>query len=605
MASVSHRSFRAALVACAPSLARIHERIAEALGGPFAGYTGPYGEPGGGCLPPPDFTGDSLASHGTNFNASITDFAIKYFSSQVFSKLDDGKPSKKKEEATWERFIEAEHSCLNSNRRLRTWADSANAPAISLARRYVRRVLREFSWDEAAENFSWGKGASTRLNRRKADAAHKYSGNPETTIGNAILANAALQHNPLWARYVEPLPEELGVGRCKIVPGNRIVTVPKNYKTHRTIAIEPDMNMYIQLGIGKLIRRRLKQAGLDLNTQTVNQNLACEGSATGLLATIDLSLASDTISRALVELLVPSEWCEALGQTRSPYGVLPSGEKIFYQKFSSMGNGYTFELETLIFWCLCRAVADIHGADSRRVTAYGDDLVVPVEVAEHTMGLLRYLGFTPNADKSYWYGPFRESCGSHFFLGMDVTPFYVKKPPRTLIDLFKIHNQIFRLEQRWATWADSGLIFRLQGVRAWLRSYAPAKWRKAMLLPTFGDGAFIGHFDEVTPAKCGRGWDGYRCKAIVTLPKEDRTLESTGLLVKSLSLIEKGSRRPRCLFTDPEESMVFPVVGTRYVAGEVFVPTNQLSRQCTCSSCAAWVPKPSSGFLPLIENEEV
>jgi len=595
MASVSHRSFRAAFVACAPPLARIHERIAEALGGPFAGYTGPLGEPGGGCLPPPDFKRESVVSQASS--EDVAEFAIRYFSSQWLSKLDDNRPSPLKEQKTWERFQEAEHSCRLANQRIKTWADSANAPAISLARRYVSRVLREFDWDEAAGFFSWGPGASTRLPRRKADAAHKYSGNPETTIGNAILANAAMLHNPLWSSLVDDLSEELGVGKCKISPGNRIVTVPKNYKTHRTIAIEPCMNLYVQKGIGQVILRRLKQKGLDLKTQTVNQNLACEGSATGLLATIDLSMASDTVSRALVELLVPSEWYEALGQSRSPFGVLPSGEKIFYQKFSSMGNGYTFELETLLFWCLCRAVCDIHGSDSRRVSAYGDDLIVPSEVAEQVIGLLQYLGFTPNADKSFWSGPFRESCGSHFYLGLDVTPFYVKKPPKTLIDLFKIHNQIFRLEQRWATWMDSERLAALAGVRAWLRSYAPAKWRKPCLLPVLGDGGFVGHFDEVVPVKSKRGWDGYVCKSVVELPKEDGDLEATGLLVKSLTLLEKRSHRPRCLFTDSEESMVLPVIGQRYVVGEVFVPTNQLSRQCTCSSCAAWMPKASSGFL--------
>jgi len=594
MANIGRGSFRAAFVACAPPLARIHERIAEAFGGPFTGFSGPFGKPGGGCLPPPDFERGIDQEHSNPDYTRIHAFAIRYFSSQWLSKLDDGKPSPEKENHTWERFIEAERSCSVVNHRLSQSSDFGQlGPVITRAKKLIAGILGPFDWDEAAQQFDWGPGASTRLPRRKADAAHKYSGNPETTIGNAILAHAAVLHNPLWARSIEPVSEELGLGYCKVVPGNRVITVPKNYKTHRTIAIEPCMNLFIQKGIGSVIRRRLRKAGLDLNTQTNNQNAACEGSRDGSLATIDLSMASDTISRTLVDLLVPPEWSEALGQTRSPFGVLPSGEKIFYQKFSSMGNGYTFELETLIFWCLCRAVADVYGADSHRVIAYGDDLIVPSAIVEPVFGLLHLLGFKPNDDKSYWSGPFRESCGSHFYLGCDVTPFYVKKPPKTLLDLFKIHNQIFRLQKRWATWVDPLILERLDGVRAWLRSYAPAKWRRPCLLSTLGDGGFVGEFDEVLPSRSTDGWEGYVCKSILAIPKKDSDLSITGLLVKSLTSIERqldkatGQRRPRCLFTDPKDSMVFPHKGQRYVVGEVFVPTSQLSRQCTCSSCAS------------------
>jgi hypothetical protein len=214
----------------------------------------------------------------------------------------------------------------------------------------MKRLLGEFSWDDASVHFGWGPGASTRLPRRRSDAAFKYSGRPDTTIGNAILANACIMRSPLWQ---EGLTFEEGSGYCSIVPGNRIITVAKNYKTNRTIAVEPCMNMYVQKGIGGLMRRRLKRAGFDLNDQTRNQRLALIGSFSGTLATIDMSMASDTVSYELVRLLAPSDWFEALEQCRSPVGVLPDGTRIWYHKFSSMGNGYTFELETAIFCCSC------------------------------------------------------------------------------------------------------------------------------------------------------------------------------------------------------------------------------------------------------------
>lgn len=138
--------------------------------------------------------------------------------------------------------------------------------------------------------------------------------------------------------------------------GNKVTTVPKNSKTDRVIAIEPLMNMYVQKGIGGAIRHSLRSVGINLNDQTSNQRLAREGSLQGKLATVDLSSASDSVSLLLVEELLPPDWVAAIKLCRSPCGVLPDGSVINYQKVSSMGNGFTFELESLIFWAACSSV---------------------------------------------------------------------------------------------------------------------------------------------------------------------------------------------------------------------------------------------------------
>jgi hypothetical protein len=419
-----------------------------------------------------------------------------------------------------------------------------------------------------------------------SDAAHKYSGSPHATIGNAVLANTVLQWSPLWKRELPELSEEEGVGYVKIVPGNRVVTVPKNYKTDRTIAIEPDMNVYVQQGIGKMMRDRLARAGIDLSDQTRNQRAALIGSFAGTLATIDLSMASDTVSRSLVELLLPTDWLEALGQCRSPFGVLPSGEKIFYQKFSSMGNSYTFELETVIFYSLALAVCHLMKEEVTRVVVYGDDIIVPSAAAERLMGLLQYVGLTPNAKKSYYTGPFRESCGKHYYLGHDVTPFYVKKAPSTLLDLFKIHNQLFRFINRMR-WLNDEQVMQLRRVLSWLRAYAPAKYRRPSLLDGCGDGAFVGYFDEVTPQRAHRGWDGFFCKGFVALPVSEE-LQTHGLLCKAVArfgVCEDRTGRlqanPVLLKEEPEEVKVFPIRKQRYVWSEkVYIPRSFSHRQC-------------------------
>jgi hypothetical protein len=95
-----------------------------------------------------------------------------------------------------------------------------------------------------------------------------------------------------------------------------------------------------------------------------------------------------------------------------------------------MGNGFTFELETLIFYVICAVCCELHGLTPRgAVHVYGDDLIIPTTVAGTALSLLKYLGFTPNAKKTFLSGVFRESCGGDYFEGADVRPFFLKEIP--------------------------------------------------------------------------------------------------------------------------------------------------------------------------------
>ena len=595
MATQRRSSPRTALVACAPPLSRIHERLFAALRlpEPPAEHRCGYGQPGEGYLRPPSFSGLELkeswhSDPPVEYYRKISEPALLYFSSEWLSKLDDGLSNKAKSQTAWTKFELAERSCLDANVRLATWRQSPFAEELSLARKLVAKVLGRFDWNVAARSFGFGPGATTRITRKKADAAHKYSGNPHSTIGNATLANTVLQWSPAWSRTLELLPEEEGVGYVKIVPGNRVVTVPKNYKTDRIIAIEPDMNIFVQLGLGNYIRSRLaRKAGINLNDQTLNQGAASYGSFSGGLATIDLSMASDTVSLAIVELLLPSDWLEALGQCRSPFGVLPSGNKVLYRKFSSMGNGYTFELESLIFWALAKACYTLHGEGDTRVWVYGDDIVVPSFRVDRFMQLLAYSGFTPNEKKSHVAGPFRESCGKHYLHGTDITPFYVKRAPRTLLDLFKIHNQVWRFIDRCYTWLGLERVRELRAVCSWLRGFAPACWRKPALVDGLGDGAFVGYFDEVLPSRAKLGWDGYLFRCFVTTPVLDSSHDGSGLLVKVLKNLEKGSTecpvQAALAGFEPSGTSVgvYPTVGTRPRVKEIFVTSSELRKLST------------------------
>jgi hypothetical protein len=428
--------------------------------------------------------------------------------SEVFSKYDDGKPSEEKERTTWKKFHEAESNCRESN----LWISKTFRydPFWGKVRVRVRNLLGEFSWDEAHEGFGFGPGATTRLPRSKAWAAYKFSGIPECTSGNAGIASIAIAMEPLWKQNVlngGGTPDNL----VKVVQGNCVVTVPKNYKTDRTIAKEPCMNIFVQKGIGRMIRRRLKRVGIDLNDQTNNQEAARVGSLLGHLATIDLSMASDTVSFELVSYLLPNDWWWALEQSRSPVGVLPSGDKIVYQKFSSMGNGYTFELETLIFWAICQQVCCSQTNETDvSVLVYGDDIVVPSAVCAEVTRRLGQAGFTPNLKKTWSDGPYRESCGKHYFLGTDITPFYVRKPVLKLDRLFLVHNNVFRWGERTGSQVSEFL--------KELRTLAPAKWREPRLPDGFGDGAFIGAVDELRLDSHPYGWECWQVRILAQFP---------------------------------------------------------------------------------------
>lgn len=302
------------------------------------------------------------------------------------------------------------------------------APAvIETARSKIASLLKKFDWTSAQALASFSSGASSRLPRRSGAPYYKFGGIPEVTLAARTLATCDIWSHPLWREQMLNVSSVDPDTWTKLVIGSRVDTVPKTFKTDRLICIEPEMNMRLQRGIGKLIRRALRRVNINLNDQTRNQQLAFIGSCTGSLATIDLARASDSVAVELVRDLLPSDWFEALMMTRSSYTQLPSGEWRKLEKISSMGNGYTFELESLIFWALSSACIDVVGVSDKRLAVYGDDIVLHHSAAPLLIHVLEVCGFATNVDKTFVTGPFRESCGKHYYHGADVSPFYVKQ----------------------------------------------------------------------------------------------------------------------------------------------------------------------------------
>jgi hypothetical protein len=229
-----------------------------------------------------------------------------------------------------------------------------------------------------------------------------------------------------------------------IVEGNRTSCVPKNVDISRTICTEPTLNMWYQLGLGNIIRERLERFfGINLATVAdVNRELARRGSiddGCGSLSTIDLESASDSISLGMMKYMFPKWFMDIIMLLRSSSTELPDGSRVELGMVSTMGNGFTFPLQTLIFSCVVAAVYEQAGIPRKRVdrpganwAVFGDDIIVvrdtkQCRVYDRVLRVLALLGFRPNADKSFSEGPFRESCGSDFYKGHFVRPVYIRR----------------------------------------------------------------------------------------------------------------------------------------------------------------------------------
>lgn len=294
---------------------------------------------------------------------------------------------------------------------------------ILAARRKISRILGEVpSLSEL--KFQFGPGASTSCKKR---TSAKFKLNAEITCSHELADRVEpyLAEAPTWLLDKTPVRN---VGE--------LVFVPKSYKAMRSIVIEPLLNTFYQKGVGSYMKKRLKLAGVNLYDQSLNQRLAQEGSYTGSLATLDLSAASDTVSYLLVQELLPEPWFELLDSLRTGHVKTKRGI-IRLEKFSSMGNAYTFELESLIYYSLAAAVVDrrLHGA----VSVYGDDIIIPAPYFDRLSYVLHVCGFRVNHAKSYADGPFRESCGKDYLLGSAVRPCYLKDSV-SAASLFVMHN---------------------------------------------------------------------------------------------------------------------------------------------------------------------
>ncbi len=271
----------------------------------------------------------------------------------------------------------------------------------------------------------------------------------------------------------------------------KVIHVPKTLRSPRVIAMEPSYVQFMQQGVLRNLVRELEDpeelcsSFLGFTDQIPNREMACEGSLTGQLATLDLKEASDRVPNLLVKLMLGDHpWLSAaVDCTRSSRAEIPELGLCLpnLRKFASMGSALCFPFEAMVFLTITlMGVSRQRGVPLSRsfltelrgdVRVYGDDIIVPTDCVLSVIGMLEAFGFKINSKKSFWKGKFRESCGGDFFDGQDVTPIRLKKvPPSSLRDgsrvkaLVEFRNRLY-LRGMWktASWLDEAIAALLRG----------------------------------------------------------------------------------------------------------------------------------------------
>jgi len=436
-------------------------------------------------------------------------------------------------------FLAAEGTCKSYNqvnyKSLTDTEDTWSSDILLRARQFLVKLLgSELPGSKALLDTSrHGPGSTIGTTRGDVSMYHKYGNWPYScTIEAHRYARFAIETDRRWLgalqdsyRMREGIPAHMPLDMKRfwakvinVVDGNRIAFVPKDAQKERTIAIEPTLNLYLQLGVDGFIRKRLKRFGVDLDSQVKNQELARRGSLVDgeeSHVTIDLSAASDSISLKLCELLLPRDWFRYLCDLRSPYGELEcEGDRtlIKYEKISSMGNGFTFALESALFTALVWAVQKVDGDrfDRDDVAIYGDDIVIKRRYYFKLVEALRLAGFTTNTDKTFVYGPARESCGADWFQGKPVRPVFVSDLPTTVMELFCDLNRLKRLlSLRFGIGDESTTL-------GYIRSLVPE--RALTLIGPYSDEDFDSYIHSSMPRRGMYKNCMYKFRRIVIIP---------------------------------------------------------------------------------------
>lgn len=365
------------------------------------------------------------------------DFYRSYVPSQFFKKwfyTSELQVSRSLEELAFEKFKANLVRGETYNEKLRSLPlDSYANSVIALAALKVQRVLGDLDVDEWMDLCGHGPNATTSVKREQSYLDYKTCDFSGTLSAQSLFFELYLKYDfQLKAELGRLLPRKSGE-RLETVPGDRLSFVPKRFDSLRTMSVQPTLNMFLQLGLGRVIQRRLfSGCNIDLSTQPdCHKRL---GKIASLchevgLATVDWSEASDRIWVSLCERLLPPDWFTLAMALRCPvssYG----DQQLRLPMIGTMGNGFTFPLQTLVFWSLLSSICELEG-EHAFISVFGDDCIVPSSILKRVEEFAEEIGWQMNTEKTFGVGGFRESCGADWYRGLGCRPFMIERPTDT------------------------------------------------------------------------------------------------------------------------------------------------------------------------------
>lgn len=362
------------------------------------------------------------------------------------------------EEATLRKFSTANDACRRMNLEGLDMQDCTLGVGYALAK--SRQLLDRWfcshgdaiSMAAIEKAARFGPGGSVGMKGQPTQYYFKIGDAPLTATSDFVRSWYKLSVSYVPLCEAAEMAREARWGEIQLREQGNLAFVPKSYAVKRIVVMEPSCNTYFQFGLGRVMEGLLcESTGIDLSLQDgVNADLARVGSITGGFCTMDLRQCSDYISIAVVKALFPPSLVRWFNTLRTKVVRLPKkygGQDIGLHMLSTMGNGFTFPMQTALLAALIHGVYDtldipiLCAKGEQNWGVFGDDIVVVPKAWHLLCRVLEKLGMIVNTEKSFNSGPFRESCGTDWYSGVDVRAIYFRKYA-TDQDLYSCYNRL-------------------------------------------------------------------------------------------------------------------------------------------------------------------
>ena len=318
------------------------------------------------------------------------------------------------------------------------------------ARSYAKEILGRYDIEEHYQSCRFGKRASVGVPRRECYLDSRLSSPLSGSHAHIKWFKNYLNSDPQLESILCEL-QNSAVPQYSLCEKLALTNVPKSYKAKRGIMPNTTIGGFYSYGLGLMIQKRLKAFGLDLRRmQEKHRRLVRKYSRSRSHVTADLASASDSFTWMLLNYVIPREWLNCLNFGRIRKADI-NGADIHLSSFMTMGIGFTFQVQTLVFYCLLKSIQALSKVPGL-ISVYGDDLIYPARMHHLVVQIFTDLGFQINNEKTFVKESFRESCGADYYCGYDVRPFQPKGTASMLPRkeyLVLLYKTINGLQRRW------------------------------------------------------------------------------------------------------------------------------------------------------------